>query len=226
MAARMRFPPVRIAAFLVVAAAAATISGPGEAAGRATPVPPSPAVPPAALLPAAAIPGGPAARDEFDVATESSSSDRSDATGCTAVVHGRLLGPDPATGRGFQSAVPGGQFSELLARTPHPPGLAAWTARARHCARVTVDDQDVPTVSTLTLTPAPDVPGATTETLSYQQVLTLPGQPAGLPGLRLRTVAIAADDVLLVLRDAGPTDLDLDTLAVTAWQHAVPRLGR
>jgi hypothetical protein len=226
MAARWRFPPVKIAAFLIVAAAVTTISAPGEAAEVATPVPRPPTVPPAALLPATALPGEPAARDEFDVATAQSTSDRAEVTGCAGVVHGRLLGPDPATGRGFQSAVPGGQFSELLARTPHPPGLAAWAAQARRCARVTVDDQDVPTVSTLTLTPGPVVPGATVETLSYQQVLTLPGQPAGLPGLRLRTVAIAADDVLLVLRDAGPTDLDLDTLAVSAWQHAAPRLGR
>lgn len=47
-----------------------------------------------------------------------------------------------------------------------------------------------------------------------------------LPGLRLRTVAIAADDVLVVLRDAGTTGLDLDALAVDAWRHAAGPLGR
>ncbi|EOD62922.1 hypothetical protein H480_39610 [Amycolatopsis vancoresmycina DSM 44592] len=156
----------------------------------------------------------------FDVATALSTVDRGD--GCDDVVHGRLL--RSGTGQGFQTAVPGGQLSELVARTPHPPDLAAWTAQAHRCGQVTVDDQDLPTVSTTTVTPAPAVPGA--QTLSYQQVLTLPGQQAELPGLRLRTVAVAAGDVLVLLRDAGTTGLDLDTLAVAAWQHAAPRLGR
>ncbi len=218
MAARNRFPPFRIAALAVAAAAASTISGPAEGA---TPSP-SP-VPPAALLPAEAIPAPPAPRAGFDVATALSTLDAKDDGGCTDVVHGRLLW-GPATGQGFQTAVPGGQVSELVARTPDPPDLAAWTAKLRQCASVTVDDQDLPTVSTLTTGTAPAVPGA--KTLSYQQVLTLPGQPAELPGLRLRTVAVAADDVLVVLRDAGTTDLDLDTLAVAAWQHAAARLGR
>ncbi len=204
MAARMRFSPI----LLVAAAAATTISG---SAAK-----PPPAVPPAALLPAEAIPGN-SARAEFDVPEAPSTVDRDD--GCTAVVHGRLLPGGPVTARGFQTAVPGGQVSELLARTR--TDLTAWTAQARRCAQVTVDDQDLPTVSTLTLATPPAVPGA--ETLSYQQVLSLPGQTTGPI---LRTVAIAADDVLLVLRDAGTTGLDLDTLAVAAWQHAGPRLGR
>ncbi|MGW5724294.1 hypothetical protein ACWEVP_49595 [Amycolatopsis sp. NPDC003865] len=204
MAARIRFPPV----LLVVAAAVTSISG--------APAPPPPAVPPAALLPAEALPGAPA-RAEFTVPDAPSTTDSGD--GCTAVVHGRLLPGGRVTARGFQTAVPGGQVSELLARTR--TDLTAWTAQARRCARVTVDDQDLPTVSTLTLATPPAVAGA--ETLSYRQVLSLPGQTAGLP---LRTVAIAADDVLLVLRDAGTTGLDLDTLAVAAWQHAGPRLGR
>ncbi|MEU0529928.1 hypothetical protein [Amycolatopsis tolypomycina] len=223
MATRIRFPPL----LLVAAAAVAGISPAKPAA--ALPVPSPPAVPPAALLPAEAIPGPPAARAGFDVATalstsSPSTSDRSDAGECADVVHGRLLRPGNATGQGFQAAVPGGQLSELVARTPHPPGLTAWAAQARRCARVTVDDQDIPTVSTTTVGTPPAVPGA--ETLSYEQVLTLPGQPAGLPGLRLRTVAIAAGGVLVLLRDAGATDLDLDALAVAAWQHAAPRLGR
>ncbi|WP_410642616.1 hypothetical protein [Amycolatopsis sp. lyj-346] len=226
MPARIRFPPARVALLLIAAAAVATIS-PAKPA-TAVPVPGPPAVPPAALLPTEAIPGPPAVRDVFDVATALSTAlstaDRRDTAGCADVVHGRLLRPGAVTGQGFQTAVPGGQLSELVARTPHPPDLTAWAAQARRCARVTVGDQAVPTVSTTTVGPAPVVPGA--ETLSYQQVLTLPGQPAGLPGLRLRTVAIAADGVLVLLRDAGATDLDLDTLAVAAWQHAAPRLGR
>ncbi|MBE8524881.1 hypothetical protein ILP97_46655 [Amycolatopsis sp. H6(2020)] len=160
----------------------------------------------------------------FDVATALSTEDQSADGECTDVVHGRLLRPGAGTGQGFQTAVPGGQLSELVARTPHPPDLTAWAAQARRCARVTVDDQDLPTESTTTVGTGPAVPGA--QSLSYQQVLTLPGQPETRPGLRLRTVAIAADDVLVLLRDAGATDLDLDTLAVAAWQHAAPRLGR
>lgn len=219
MAARIRFPPV---ALLITAAAVVTIS-PAKPA-TAVPVPAPPAVPPAVLLPAEAVPAPPAARDVFDVATAVSTSDRSDDGPCADVVHGRLLRPGAVTGQGFQTAVPGGQLSELVARTPHPPDLAAWAAQARRCTRVTVDDQDLPTESTTTLGTGPAVPGA--ETLSYEQVLTLPGRPAGLPGLRLRTVAIAAGGVLVLLRDAGATDLDLDALAVAAWQHAAPRLGR
>ncbi len=215
MAARIRFPP---AALLITAAAVVTIS-PAEPA-TAVPAPPPPAVPPAALLPAETIPGPPAARDVFDVATALSTSDRSDDGECTDVVHGRLL--RPGTGTGFQTAVPGGQLSELVARTPHPPDLTAWAAQARRCARVTVDDQDLPVQSTTTVGTGPVVPDA--QSLSYQQILTLPGQPG--PGLRLRTVAIAAGGALVLLRDAGATDLDLDTLAVAAWQHAAPRLGR
>ncbi|WP_329046992.1 hypothetical protein OG738_33235 [Amycolatopsis sp. NBC_01488] len=204
MAARIRFPPLRAAALLVAAVAVTNISGsPGKP------------VPPAALLPAAAVAG--TARDEFAVTTAPSTQDRDG--GCTAVVHGRLLDGGPVDGQGFQTAVPGGQLSELVARAP--TDLTAWTAQARRCAQVTVDDGDLPTVSTLTLATPPAVPGA--ETLSYRQLLSLPGQSTGL---RLRTVAIAADDVLLVLRDAGATGLDLDTLAVAAWQHASPLLGR
>ncbi|MDQ7804458.1 hypothetical protein Q5425_11990 [Amycolatopsis sp. A133] len=225
MAARIRFPPSRVAVLLIAVAAAATISPAKPATGAAVaPVSAPPAVPPAALLPAESIPGRPAARDVFDVATALSTSDSKDDEGCTDVVHGRLLRPGAVTGQGFQTAVPGGQLSELVARTPHPPDLTAWAGQARRCARVTVDDQGLPTVSTTTVETAPAVPGA--QTLSYRQVLTLPGQPAGLPGLRLRTVAIAAGGVLVLLRDAGATDLDLDTLAVAAWQHAAPRLGR
>ncbi|MEV6824683.1 hypothetical protein [Amycolatopsis sp. NPDC051102] len=227
MPARIRFSPARAAVLLVAAAAVAAISAAEPATGAApapAPVPGPPAVPPAALLPAEAIPGHPAARDVFDVATALSTADRSDGTGCDDVVHGRLLNPGAATGQGFQTAVPGGQLSELVARTPHPPDLTAWTAQARRCGQVTLDDQGLPAVSTTTVTAAPAVPGA--QTLSYQQVLTLPGQPAEVPGLRLRTVAVAAGDVLVLLRDAGTTGLDLDTLAVTAWQHAAPRLGR
>jgi hypothetical protein len=225
MAARIRFPPAGAVALLIAAAAVATISPAAPATGAAAaPVDGPPAVPPAALLPAEAIPGPPAARDVFDVASTLSTGERQDDAGCDDVVRGRLLRPGAVTGQGFQTAVPGGQLSELVARTPHPPGLTAWADRARRCARVTVDDPDLPTVSTTTLGTAPAVPGA--ETLSYQQVLTLPGQQAGLPGLRLRTVAIAAGGVLVLLRDAGATDLDLDALAVAAWQHAAPRLGR
>ncbi|MFF1615464.1 hypothetical protein ACFVYA_47690 [Amycolatopsis sp. NPDC058278] len=226
MAARIRFPPPRFAVLLIAAAAMATISPAKPATAIPLSEPPAgpPAAPPAALLPAEAIPGRPAARDVFDVATALSTSDRTDDGECADVVHGRLLRPGAGTGQGFQTAVPGGQLSELVARTPHPPSLGAWAAQARRCARVTTDDQDLPTVSTTTVVTPPTVPGA--QTLSYQQVLTLPGQPAGLPGLRLRTVAIAADGVLVLLRDAGATDLDLDTLAVAAWQHAAPRLGR
>ncbi|MFJ7214543.1 hypothetical protein [Amycolatopsis sp. NPDC098790] len=204
MAARIRFPPI----LLVAAAAVTTISGAGAK--------PPPTVPSDALLAAAAIPGTPA-RAEFDVPEAPSTVDRDD--GCTAVVHGRLLPGGRVTARGFQTTVAGGQLSELLARTR--TDLTAWADRARRCAQVTVDDQDLPTVSTLTLTTPPAVAGA--KTLSYRQVLSLPGQAGGLS---LRTVAIAADDVLLVLRDAGATGLDLDALAVTAWQHATPRLGR
>lgn len=223
MPARNRFSPVRAAALLIAAAAVTTISPAAPATGAApapAPPPAPPAVPPAALLPAEAIPGHPAARDVFDVATALSTMDQGD--GCADVVHGRLL--RAGTGQGFQTAVPGGQLSELVARTPHPPDLAAWTTQARRCGRVTADDQDLPAVSTTTVTAAPVVTGA--QTLSYQQVLTLPGQPAEVPGLRLRTVAVAAGDVLVLLRDAGTTGLDLDTLAVAAWQHAAPRLGR
>jgi hypothetical protein len=220
MAPRIRFPPVRLAATLIVAAAAVTISG----TAAEPPVSRPPAVPPAALLPAGAIPGRPAGRDVFDVTTALSTSDRSAAGGCTDIVHGRLLGPETRAGQGFQTEVPGGQLSEVVARTPHPTDLAAWTTQVRRCAQVTVDDEDLPTVSALTLATPPAVPGA--QTLSYQQVLTLPGQPAEVPGLRLRTVAVAAGDVLVLLRDAGTTGLDLDTLAVAAWQHAAPRLGR
>ena len=210
-------------AILVAAAAVTTISGSGGHPARAEQ--PPPAVPPAALLPAEAIPGHPAAREVFDVATALSRVERSDGgAGCADVVHGRLLGPGTASGQGFQSAVPGGQVSELVARTRQPAALSAWADQARRCTRVTDDEADVPTVSTLAVTTGPAVPGA--ETLSYEQTLTLPGQPASLPGLTLRTVAIAADDVLVVLRDAGTTGLDLDTLAVSAWQHEAPRLGR
>ncbi|KDN17364.1 hypothetical protein [Amycolatopsis rifamycinica] len=222
MAARIRFPPARVALVLVAVAAVATIS-PAKPA-TAVPVPGPPAVPPAALLPAEAIPGPPAPREVFDVATALSTQDRRDDTGCSAVVHGRLLGPGAVAGQGFQTAVPGGQVSELVARTPHLPDLAEWAAQARRCARVTLDDGDVPTVSTTTVGTAPAVPGA--RSVSYQQILTLPGQPAELPGLRLRTVAIAAGGALVLLRDAGTTGLDLDALAVAAWQHAAPRLGR
>ncbi|WP_103354210.1 hypothetical protein [Amycolatopsis sp. CA-128772] len=227
MPARIRFSPARAAVLLIAAAAVTTISPAGRAApairaAATTPVPGPPAVPPAALLPPEAIPGRPATRAVFDIATALSTSDRMDGTACADVVHGRLL--RAGTGQGFQTTVAGGQVSELVARTPHPPDLAAWTAQARRCGQVTVDDQDLPAVSTTTVTAPPAVPGA--QTLSYQQVLTLPGQPAAVPGLRLRTVAIAAGDVLVLLRDAGPTGLDLDTLAVAAWQHAAPRLGR
>ncbi|MEV7098235.1 hypothetical protein AB0M80_35885 [Amycolatopsis sp. NPDC051045] len=225
MAARIRFPPARFAVLLIAAAAVTTIS-PAKPASGAPPAPVAgpPAVPPAALLPAEALPGPPAARDVFDVATALSTSERQDDAGCAGIVHGRLLRPGAVTGQGFQTAVPGGQLSELVARTPHPPDLTAWAGQARRCARFTVDDGDLPTVSTTTLETPPAVPGA--ETLSYQQVLTLPGRPAGQAGLRLRTVAIAAGGVLVLLRDAGATDLDLDALAVAAWQHAAPRLGR
>lgn len=218
-----RFPPVRVATLLIAAAAAGTISG---SAGKPETTPPvflPPAVPVSVLLPPDAVPLAP--RDTFDVATALSTSDRTaGGAGCADVVHGRLLRPGDAAGPGFQSAVTGGQVSELVARTAHPINLPAWAAEARRCGRVTVDDPQGTAVSTLTVRPGPAVPGA--ETLSYHQLLTLPGQPAELPGLRLRTVAIAAGDVLVVLRDAGATDLDLDTLAVTAWQHAAPRLGR
>ncbi|MGW4056662.1 hypothetical protein ACWEGE_00210 [Amycolatopsis sp. NPDC004747] len=219
MAARIRFPP---AALLIAAAALVTISPAKPAA--AVPAAAPPAVPPSALLPAEAIPGRPAAREVFDVATALSTQDRSAAEECTDVVHGRLLRPGAATGQGFQAAVPGGQLSELVARTPQPPDLTAWAAQARGCARVTTDDQDLPAESIITVGTGPAVPGA--QSLSYQQVLTLPGRPETRPGLRLRTVAIAAGGVLVLLRDAGATDLDLDALAVAAWQHAAPRLGR
>ncbi|MEA5367077.1 DUF5642 family protein [Amycolatopsis sp., V23-08] len=219
-----RFPPVRAAALLVSAAAAVTISGTAEKPETSPPVSFPLAVSPAVLLPPPAVPDAP--RDTFDVATALSTADRSeDGTGCADVTHGRLLRPgDAAAGQGFQSAAAGGQVSELVARTVRPVDLPAWAERARQCGRITVDDPQGTAVSSITVRPGPAVPDA--ETLSYEQVLTLPGQPAELPGLRLRTVAIAADDVLVVLRDAGATDLDLDTLAVAAWQHAAPRLGR
>ncbi len=222
----------RIRALVVTAAALATISGvPGESiqAAAAPPSPvvsPSPAVPPAALLPPETVPHA-SARDGFDLATALSTPDREesriDVGGCEDVVHGRLIGTG-ATGQGFQSAVPGGQVSELVARTTNPPDLTAWAAQAARCSQVTVDDAAGTAVSTVTVQPVPAVTGA--KTLSYQQLLTLPGQPPELPGLRLRTVAIAADDVLVVLRDAGTTGLDLDALAVAAWQHAAGPLGR
>ncbi len=217
----------RIRALVLSSAALLTISGvPGESI-QAAPAPPSPTVPPAALLPPETVQDT-SAREGFDVASALSTSDRGrsgrvDVGGCEDVVHGRLVG-DGATGQGFQSAVPGGQVSELVARTTNPPDLAAWAAQAGRCSKVTVDDAAGTAVSTVTVHPAPAVQGA--KTLSYQQLLTLPGQPPELPGLRLRTVAIAADDVLVVLRDAGTTGLDLDALAVTAWRHAAGPLGR
>ncbi|MER6799280.1 hypothetical protein ABT262_45945, partial [Amycolatopsis mediterranei] len=91
MAARIRFPPARLAVLLIAAAAVATIS-PAKPA-TAVPVSGPPAVPPAALLPAETIPGPPAARDVFDVATALSTSDRSAGGECADVVHGRLLRP-------------------------------------------------------------------------------------------------------------------------------------
>ncbi len=217
-----RFPPSRSLALAASLAAAATISGvPGESIQAA-----SPAVPPAALLPEDAVPHA-SARDAFDLAAARSAPGRDqsriDVDGCDDVVHGRLVGTD-ATGQGFQSAVPGGQVSELVSRTTNPPDLTAWAAQAARCSKVTVDDAAGTAESTVTVHPAPAVPGA--KTLSYHQLLTLPGQPPELPGLRLRTVAIAADDVLVVLRDAGTTCLDLDALAVAAWQHAAGPLGR
>ncbi|WP_410659331.1 hypothetical protein [Amycolatopsis sp. lyj-112] len=236
-----RLPPpkwrARATAFLATAAAATTISGAATISGAtaetvlaappatspsASPAP-SPAVPPSALLPPEALPA--AARDGFDLRAAMSASDRKDdGTGeCGDVVHGRLVTAE-ASGQGFQSTVPGGQVSELVARTTNPPDLTAWAARAARCAEVTVDDPAGTAMSTITVRPGPSVPG--TKTLSYEQLLTLPGQPPELPGLRLRTVAIAADDVLVVLRDAGSTGVDLDTLAVTAWRHAANRLGR
>ncbi|AGM07401.1 hypothetical protein AORI_4817 [Amycolatopsis keratiniphila] len=157
------------------------------------------------------------------LSTPDSRESRVDVGGCEDVVHGRLV-RDGAAGQGFQSAVPGGQVSELVARMTNPPDLAAWAAQAGRCSKVTVDDAAGTAVSTVTVHPAPAVPGA--KTLSYEQLLTLPGQPPELPGLRLRTVAIAADDVLVVLRDAGTTGLDLDALAVDAWRHAAGPLGR
>ncbi|MFD5248251.1 hypothetical protein ACFWIW_27185 [Amycolatopsis sp. NPDC058340] len=216
----------RIRALVVSAAAVATISGtPGESI-QAAPAPPSPIVPEAALLPPETVPHA-SARDGFDVASALSTPDRGqsrvDVGGCEDVVHGRLVG-DGAAGQGFQSAVPGGQVSELVARMTNPPDLPAWAAQAGRCSKVTVDDAAGTAVSTVTVHPAPVVPGA--KTLSYEQLLTLPGQPPELPGLRLRTVAIAADDVLVVLRDAGTTGLDLDALAVAAWRHAAGPLGR
>ncbi|MER7864340.1 hypothetical protein ABTX61_34900 [Amycolatopsis japonica] len=216
----------RIRALVVSAAAVATISGtPGESI-QAAPAPPPPVVPEAALLPPETVPHA-SARDGFDVASALSTPDRResrvDVGGCEDVVHGRLVG-DGAAGRGFQSPVPGGQVSELVARMTNPPALAAWAAQAGRCSKVTVDDAAGTAVSTVTVHPAPLVPGA--KTLSYEQLLTLPGQPPELPGLRLRTVAIAADDVLVVLRDAGTTGLDLDALAVNAWRHAAGPLGR
>ncbi|MGY6652252.1 hypothetical protein ACXIZN_08760 [Amycolatopsis sp. TRM77291] len=216
----------RIRALVVSAAAVVTISGASGESIQAAPAPPGPAVPPAALLPPETVPDA-SGRDGFDVAAALSTSDgkrgRVDVGGCEDVVHGRLVG-DGATGQGFQSAVPGGQVSELVARTTNPPDLAAWAAQAGRCSKVTVDDAAGTAVSTVTVHPAPAVPGA--KTLSYEQLLTLPGQPPELPGLRLRTVAIAADDVLVVLRDAGTTGLDLDALAVAAWRHAAGPLGR
>ncbi|MFI5565056.1 hypothetical protein ACIA2T_37670 [Amycolatopsis japonica] len=216
----------RIRALVVSAAAVATISGtPGESI-QAAPAPPSPTVPEAALLPPETVPHA-SARDGFDLASALSIPDRGqsrvDVGGCEDVVHGRLVG-DGAAGQGFQSAVPGGQVSELVARMTNPPDLAAWAAQAGRCSKVTVDDAAGTAVSTVTVHPAPLLPGA--KTLSYEQLLTLPGQPPELPGLRLRTVAIAADDVLVVLRDAGTTGLDLDALAVDAWRHAAGPLGR
>ncbi|MFD5095622.1 hypothetical protein ACFWMR_33825 [Amycolatopsis thailandensis] len=216
----------RIRALVVSAAAVATISGASGESIQAAATPPSPAVPPAALLPPETVPHA-SARDGFDLTAAQSNQDREesrvDIGGCEDVVHGRLVG-DGAAGQGFQSAVPGGQVSELVARLTDPPDLAAWAAQAGRCSKVTVDDAAGTALSTVTVHPAPAVPGA--KTLSYQQLLTLPGQPPELPGLRLRTVAIAADDVLVVVRDAGTTGLDLDALAVTAWQHAAGPLGR
>ncbi|WP_037309924.1 hypothetical protein [Amycolatopsis orientalis] len=243
MAARIRrtprFPPTkwrgRTVALVASAAAVVTISGASgesiQATSPAAAAPVTPAVPPAALLPPEAVPHA-SARDGFDLGTALSTSDtarrkesRIDVAGCEDVVHGRVLGATAGvTGQGFQSAVPGGQISELVARTTNPPDLAAWSAQAGRCSQVTVDDAAGTAVSTVTVQPAPAVPGA--KTLSYRQLLTLPGQPPELPGLRLRTVAIAADDVLVVLRDAGTTGLDLDALAVAAWQHAAGPLGR
>jgi len=216
----------RIRALVISVAALATISGmPGESIQPAA-APPPPAVPSAALLPPETVPHA-SARDGFDLTSARSGQDRAesrvDVGGCEDVVHGRLVGDDAAR-QGFQSAVPGGQVSELVARLTNPPDLAAWAAQAGRCSKVTVDDAAGTALSTVTVHPAPVVPGA--KTLSYQQLLTLPGQPPELPGLRLRTVAIAADDVLVVLRDAGTTGLDLDALAVAAWQHAAGPLGR
>ncbi|OXM44022.1 hypothetical protein [Amycolatopsis alba] len=216
----------RIRALVISAAAVATISGvPGESI-QAAATPRSPAVPPAALLPPETVPHA-SAREDFDLTAALSTTDREesrvDVGGCEDVVRGRLVGTG-AAGRGFQSAVPGGQVSELVARRTNPPDLAAWTAQAGRCSKVTVDDATGTALSTVTVHPAPVVPDA--KTLSYQQLLTLPGQPPELPGLRLRTVAIAADDVLVVLRDAGTTGLDLDALAVAAWRHAAGPLGR
>lgn len=213
----------RIRALVVSAAAVATISGTSGESIQAAPASP---VPPAALLPPETVPAA-STRDGFDVASALSIPDRResrvDVGGCEDVVHGRLAG-NGAAGQGFQSAVPGGQVSELVARMTNPPDLAAWAAQAGRCSKVTVDDAAGTAVSTVTVHPAPVVPGA--KTLSYEQLLTLPGQPPELPGLRLRTVAIAADDVLVVLRDAGTTGLDLDALAVDAWRHAAGPLGR
>ncbi|EMD25378.1 hypothetical protein [Amycolatopsis azurea] len=219
----------RIRALVISIAALATISGvPGESI-QAAAAPPAPAVPPAALLPPETVPHA-SARDGFDLTSALSArsgrdraESRVDVGGCEDVVHGRLVGDD-AAGQGFQSAVPGGQVSELVARLTNPPDLAAWAAQAGRCSKVTVDDAAGTALSTVTVHPTPVVPGA--KTLSYQQLLTLPGQPPELPGLRLRTVAIAADDVLVVLRDAGTTGLDLDALAVAAWHHAAGPLGR
>ncbi|UMO99324.1 hypothetical protein [Amycolatopsis sp. EV170708-02-1] len=167
----------RIRALVVSAAAVATISGtPGESI-QAAPAPPSPVVPEAALLPPETVPHA-SARDGFDVASALSTPGRGqsrvDIGGCEDVVHGRLVG-DGAAGQGFQSAVPGGQVSELVARLTNPPDLPAWAAQAGRCSKVTVDDAAGTAVSTVTVHPGPAVPGA--KTLSYEQLLTLPGQP-------------------------------------------------
>ena len=161
------------AALLVTAAAAVTISGAAEKPETPPPVSVPPAVSPAALLPPGTVPDAP--RDTFDVATALSTSDRpGDGTGCADVTHGRLLRPGDA-GQGFQSAAAGGQVSELVARTVRPVDLTAWAQRARRCGRITVDDPQGTAVSSVTVRPGPAVPDA--KTLSYEQVLTLPGQP-------------------------------------------------
>jgi hypothetical protein len=181
----------------------------------------------AALLPAPELPELSGRRTESDLQTafgkaaSATAGSTTEPPSCANVVQGsNNLGTDPSTvhGWGFQLVGANGYLAEAVGQSSTSIDLATPADALRRCAHATVSQHGIVATSTIELLPDVAVPAPAV--LAYEQSIALPGQ---LPMLRVRTVVMARDDVVVLLASSGP-GLDATALATKAWQHASDEL--